>query len=568
MSKEYCIIDSEKVDSKTDDNVINLVLHTLAIDKQVLIFNNSKRSSEATAERIAKFLKKSSNFEELEKLSNRILKSLSSPTQQCRRLAKCVESGVAFHHSGLVAKQRYLIEDAFKNGLIRVISSTPTLAAGLNLPAYKVIIKDYKRYSSRGMRDIPILEYHQMSGRAGRPGSESVGKSVLCVKTGGEVEKVVPKYVFGDFEEILSKLAVEPTLKMYVLSLIAMDMINSKEEIKKFFASTLYAHQYKDLEALNYNVFRIIEVLKDYGFIMQDDDYFMATQLGKKISELYLNPDTANYFLEHIDKFVKAYENYSSQKYLEYSLINFVVNTMEMRPLFRVLKNEEEKYVAKIEEIGDSMIVKFDPFDVDYESFMNSIKTTEILTDWIQEAPEDYISDKYKITPGELNYKTEVVDWLLYCLEELAYIRKNVYFKNILNKLRVRFKFGVKADLLPLINLKGIGRVRARKLYNAGFKKLFDLKRAEFAQISRVVGEKLTIKIKEQISGEKYDDMSKNSEVNIGSYEKPQHPNSLGKPKEIAVREVSEGEVEELVSNYNEFEKEKKEKNMSLTDYF
>ncbi len=555
MKDDYYIIESEKVKTETDDNVINLVIQTIEYDKQILIFNNSKRSSEATAKKIADSIPNNrvKNLKELNDIANKITKALSQPTKQCKKLAECVRKGIAFHHSGLVAKQRVLIEENFKQGLIRVISSTPTLAAGLNLPAYKVIIKDYKRYSQRGMADIPILEYHQMSGRAGRPGKETIGKAVLCIKTQKEADEIVPKYVFGQSEEILSKLAVEPTLKMYILSLISMNVINSSEEIEKFFKNTLYAHQYKDTESLNYNIFRIINVLKDYKFISQDDDYYVATQLGKKISQLYLNPDTAYYFFSNIDKFANIFESEKTTKYTIYSLINFIVNSIEMKPLFRVLKAEEEDYTSKLENIGDELVIKLDPFEMDYAVFLNSLKTTDIFIDWILEAPESYISDKYKVTPGELNYKLETMDWLLYCLEEIANLKKEIYLKNYLKKLRTRFKFGIKEELLPLINLKGIGRVRARKLHKAGFKKIFDIKKANLDSLIKVLGESVAINLKNQLIEEKIEEK----------------PFITRKPREIKVREVSDEEIEMLLTNYKQYEEEKKEEsNRNLIDYF
>jgi len=556
MNEErYCIINTDKIENKTGDNIINLALDMFNKDKQILIFNNSKRSSESTADKISQKITSPKDKVALDELSKKILKALPHPTKQCQKLAKCIQKGIAFHHSGLVAKQRTLIENNFRKGIIKAISSTPTLAAGLNLPAYKVIIKDYKRYSSRGMADIPILEYHQMSGRAGRPGKETVGKAVLCVKTEEEAKRLIPKYIFGNPEEILSKLAIEPTLKMYVLSLISMDIINSKEEIENFFKNTLYAEQYGDLGELMYNVFRIINQLKEYGFVNQDDDYYMATALGKKVSELYLNPDTANYFLENLNKFVKKFSSNIISKNDIYSLINFITNTMEMRPLFRVRKAEEEKYLNKLEDIGDSLIIPFDPFELDYSTFINSLKTTDILNDWIFEAPEDYISEKYQITPGELHYKKETIDWLLYCLENLAYLKKEVFFKNYISKVRLRFKYGIKEELIPLINLKGVARVRARKLYNAGFKKILDLKKANINSIEKAINSAaLAIKIKDQITD--------------GSVVPEK---TLEKPKEIQyreIKEVSNEEVQKLVENYETFEKEKEERNMKLTDYF
>ena len=210
-----------------------------------------------------------------------------------------------------------------------------------------------------------------------------------------------------------------------------------------------------------------------------------------------------------------------------------------------------------MEEIGPKLILPFDPFETDYGTFINTLKTTDILQDWILEAPEDYITEKYSITPGELAYKQETIDWLLYSLESLAFLKKEVFFKNYLSKLRIRFNYGIKEELIALINLKGIGRARARKLYNAGFKKLIDLKKAEFSQIERVVGTNITIKIKEQLTD---------------SAEIPSK--TLAIPKEIMfrdikeIKEVSEKEINTLVEKYEKFEKENKEKNMNLKDYF
>lgn len=552
MSKEFAIIEHESLKTQTNDSVVNLALQTLEMNKQVLVFNNSKRSSEATAEKIANALTQSAP--ELKILSEKLLKVLSSPTKQCKRLAKCVEKGIAFHHSGLVGKQRTLLEDAFKKGIIKLISSTPTLAAGLNLPAYKVIIKDYKRYSQRGFQDIPILEFHQMAGRAGRPGHETTGKAVVCVKSQDELDRVVPKYVFGKPEEIMSKLAVEPTLKMYMLSLVSMDMINTKEEIKTFFKNTFYAHQFQDLKALEYNLFKILEVLKDYDFISQDDDYYTATALGKKVSELYLNPDTAAYFLDHLDKFITMFSKKNITRFDIYSFLFFVVNSTEMKPLFRVPKTQEEIYMQKVEEIGDDLVVGFDPFEMDLMNYLSLVKTSDVFEDWIHEAHEDFISEKYSITPGELNYKLDTLDWLLYCLEEFSLMKKSFFMKNQIQKLRQRCKYGVKADIIPLLSLKGVGRVRARKLAKLGVHSLIELKQISFEKLEKELGTKIAISLKEQ--------------VQEGDVMYHREKLTQEKPHEIKVREVSDEEVDLLVDNEVVFEKEKQEKNKSLTSFF
>ena len=550
-------IDEIGIEKISKDQTINLCLKTInSLKKQVLIFNNSKRSSESTAEKIAEKIVNPENEEELKKISEQILSTLSTPTKQCLKLAKCIKKGVAFHHSGLLPKQREIIENEFKKGIIKIISSTPTLAAGLNLPAYKVIIKDYKRYSQRGFVDIPILEYHQMSGRAGRHKEDKIGKTILNINNENEKEKVIEKYIFGKPEEIISKLAVEPTLKIYILSLIAMNIINTKEEIKEFFSNTFYAKQYRDLEALTFNIFRIINILIDYNFINQEDDYFVATQIGKKISELYLNPDTANYFLNHLKNFSKKFNSKYNIKYDIYSLIHFISKSIEMKPLFRISKSEEEKYSQRLEEIQDFLEIKFDPYNDDFSEFLSSLKTTDILIDWINEIQENIISEKYSITPGELNYKIGIIDWLLYSLEELSILKKEIFLKNQIKKIRTRFKYGIKEELIPLITLKGIGKIRARKLFMNGIRTLDDLKKVNFEKLKTIIPENTARSIKEEVSSGFFQ-----IEINENSF-----------PTELKNRtlkdEVSDIEVINLVENYNSFEKEKKEMQTKLNKYF
>ena len=153
---------SLKVKTPTENPTIDLALDTLKKEKQAIVFVNSKASAEKTAEDISK--KTDFNSKELVKLSDQILKALSRPTKQCERLSSCVKRGIAYHHAGLVAKQRELIEDSFREGKIRIICATPTLAYGLDLPAYRVIIRDLRRFGPRGLAWIPVLEYLQQCG--------------------------------------------------------------------------------------------------------------------------------------------------------------------------------------------------------------------------------------------------------------------------------------------------------------------------------------------------------------------------------------------------------------------
>jgi helicase len=123
--------------------------------------------------------------------------------------------GVAFHHAGLANRERTHVEECFKKDQLKVIVATPTLAAGVNLPARRVILRDYHRFEkSRGRYAIPILEYKQMAGRAGRPKYDKYGEAILIAKTEQEQESLMDHYVLSEPESITSKLASPSALRI------------------------------------------------------------------------------------------------------------------------------------------------------------------------------------------------------------------------------------------------------------------------------------------------------------------------------------------------------------------
>ena len=80
-------------------------------------------------------------------------------------MADAVKNGTAFHHAGLDQRCRTIVETELKNGNIKLLTATPTLAAGVNLPARRVIISSVFRFGPNGNAPISILEYKQMCGR-------------------------------------------------------------------------------------------------------------------------------------------------------------------------------------------------------------------------------------------------------------------------------------------------------------------------------------------------------------------------------------------------------------------
>lgn len=495
----------------SDDSTVNLVLDILEKKKQAIVFNNTKQSAEKTAEEIVDHIKNKAI--ELEELAEQVIHALSKPTKQCERLARCIKKGVAFHHAGLTHKQKELIEDSFRIGKIKVICSTPTLAYGLDLPAYRVILKELRRYGHHGLTFIPVLEYLQMAGRAGRPKFDSEGEAVAVCTSEEHKQKIVEKYINGFPEDIESKLAVEPVLRTYLLSLIATNFVNSKKNIFSFFEKTFWAYQFEDLDKLKFIIEKILKLLIDWGFLIsdkkedEDDEYFKsasrindnnykATLVGKRVAELYIDPLTAHEIIEALEKAKKT-------EVKAFSFLHVVSSTLEIRPLLKVRTKEYDEIQSEALKYYSNML-KPEPniYDPEYEDYLNGVKTALMLNEWIEEKDEDYLLEKYSIRPGELRVKIETADWLLYAMEEISRILKMQPVIKEISKTRFRLKYGAKEELFALLKLEDIGRIRARKMFNHGIKDISDVKKADFTTLAQLIGKAAAASIKEQV-GEK-----------------------------------------------------------------
>ena len=111
--------------------------------------------------------------------------------------------------------------------------------------------------------------------------------------------------------------------------------------------------------------------------------------------------------------------------------------------------------------------------------------------------------ERYNVQPGDRYSAVTNGEWLLYSTHELAKILGLSEFRRELFHLRTRVKHGVSKKMIPLVTLKGIGRVRAQVLYRSGFTSNAKLKRAPLQQLTSLplIGPKLAKSIKEQVGG-------------------------------------------------------------------
>ncbi|MBR9690122.1 hypothetical protein GOV08_00370 [Candidatus Woesearchaeota archaeon] len=493
-----------KIEEKYSEPTLNISLDTININKQALIFVNSKRAAESVAEKIASKIKDVN----LDSLAEKARKALTRPTRQCERLANIIRKGIAFHHAGLAAKQRELIEDNFRNGSIKIICSTPTLAYGIDMPAFRTIIRDLKRYGGRwGMEWIQVIEYHQMAGRAGRPGHEDFGEAICISQTKDDKQNIIDNFIKAPPEQIFSKLAAEPVLRTYILSLISTEFVGSRKELISFFSQTFWAKQYEDMGKLEKIIDKMIGLLQEWEFLKDANDYFKsasevmndkleATKLGQRVAQLYIDPLTANFMITCLRRATQKITD-------EFSYTHMITSTLEMRPIFRTGVREVSMVEEKIAENESNLLYVPPPmYDMEYDDFLNTIKTAMVLEEWTNELDEHDILEIYNVRPGEFRAKLNEAEWLLNASAEFARLMGFMELIKNIRKTQIRLKHGVKAELLSLIRLRNIGRVRARKMYRNNVKTLADVSKVDTAKLKQLLGEKVAIDIKKQVGKE------------------------------------------------------------------
>ena len=454
---------------------------------QSLLFAETRMRSASLATKaadiISKYLKKSEQ-DELEKISQKIL-GKNEHTQLVKTLAELVKKGVAFHHAGLNQNCRETIETEFRKGTIKLLSSTPTLASGVNLPARRVVIASIVRYNSRigANRPISILEYKQLCGRAGRPQYDDYGEAIIVGNANGS--ELIDYYINGEPEPIESKIAEDKSLRIHVLSTIVINPGIKKDEIIDFFSQTLGGLQSRK-STLKFGVDIALRYLMDEDFLIKKGERFVATEFGKKASRLYIDPLTATYFRT-------AIKNVSEGKKHTFGFLHLISESEEFFPKFSLRNKDYEAASLLIENKTIELIEPISEYDCS--------RSLLALDAWITESSEISLSDNLKIESGDMHRMIETADWLLYCLRELAKQLERVDLLDELDIIRKRINYGIREELLELVKIKGIGRIRARKLFKHGIKNLDDLSVIPVKKLAEIdkIGSTLADNIKSQL---------------------------------------------------------------------
>ncbi len=459
-SLEY--IDGERREVEGDWRT--LLAETVSSGAQALVFTRGRREAERQALDHARAL------------------GLDGPELEVREewgalgtaLAEALRGGVGFHHAGLGNALRRTVERAFRHGEVRLLFATPTLAAGINLPARRVIVTSTRRFERGvGMTDIPVLEIRQMMGRAGRPGLDPYGEAIIVANKRGEARRAVEEYILGAVEPITSKLFEPRALRVHVLSAIAAGECHSLEGLRDFLDDTFFAHS-TDLWHVEGILDDTLGSLAEHGFI-ETGEGLRATALGQVTARTYVDPASALLFTR-------------AQAVMPEGPFHHLAAIAASPDLFTfAARSDEEGIGAFVDDAEWLFDVHGGPLlgELNDEGYSDVLKTAAVLNAWTQEMPEGEMADLFGVGPGDLRSLVEGAGWIGGAYADVTTLARRDRSAGA-REISARLQHGVRPELLAIMRVPGIGRRRGRALHDAGFGSVAALADASMAELERL----------------------------------------------------------------------------------
>lgn len=491
LNKE--VLDAEMFNTKNkNDVIVKIVEKAIEDNSQALSFVSTRRFTESLATYVAKKIDKKTTKEQKQKfkqVADKLLevpkKKGSLPTTTCLKLAEAAEKGVVFHHAGLFNEQKEIIEDEFRNGNILMITATPSLMYGVNLPSKYVVIRDHTRWTSNGPASIPVFDYEQMSGRAGRPQYDDVGYSYLVAKTMDEAFDLEARYVNGEIELTNSKLIDnKDAIYKQIIAQIASSLSKNLDDLNDFFGKTLYGFQMKNnpsmsmfaQDSLNWELESALEFLLQNGIIRATPEGLKTTDFGNLIAK-------SNYAVETAVK-IKEYVS-TMEKLNPAEMIYALAETPDLPLISFKGRKSKDPVRDKLSECG--------LFAVDIG---NPEATAVSLIEWIDERNEYEIENAYNVYSASTRRSAYEASRLVKFAKNTLEVLGNYSNLKDMDYLSARLYYGVKEDIIPLVvGVKRLGRKRARLLMKTFGDNLSEASEKDLQKVEGI-GSKLAGKVK------------------------------------------------------------------------
>ena len=336
-----------------------------------------------------------------------------------------------------------------------------------------------------------MLEYKQLCGRAGRPQYDKYGEAVISAT--GPLYELLERYVDGEPEPLESGIMAEKAMRTHLLTVVVLNPGIRQDDLQSFFSGTLGGLQYAEREVED-AVGTAVGFLLEHGMIVSKGVRYAATSLGRRTSGLYVDPVTASY-LRNVAAGAPRGGGKRAQRYT-LGFLHAVMSCDEFNPRQDLLKNHY--HFAENLLSGPHRAELLSPVYAEECS-----RSLLVLHDWINERTDREIETAYKTQSGDLHRMVESAAWLAYVMREMAKDAGRDDLLAELAVLRTRLRSGIKEELVELASIRGVGRVRARAIYDAGLRSISDVRAASPARLAtiRQIGPTVAESIMRAVSG-------------------------------------------------------------------
>lgn len=358
-----------------------------------------------------------------------------------------------YHNADLDKSKRHKVEKNFREGKLRAIVATSTLAWGLNMPARRVIITGVHR----GINEVATYDIFQMAGRAGRPGYDPRGDVYILLpkkKFDHHLERLsCPQRIES---QLLEYVGTEEnphykTLAFHLVSEIHHGFCTTNKEIHDWFERSLASFQ---SGALSDDILEnTIKLLMKVFAIREENGTYSVTSIGRVASMFYYSPfDVADLRRNFKFLFEKGMEGN------DIALAMALGNVDSIRSGF-VTRAEREEMSAFANKIKMQMGANY------MESAVKGAYAHFVSMNGLGPGP---FGDMVRGLQNDFPRTITV-------LSALDSMSQKWEQRDFFRKLQTRMVYGVKGHLVDLCGLPDIGKVRAEKLHAAGFRSVADI---------------------------------------------------------------------------------------------
>ncbi|OQE39200.1 hypothetical protein PENCOP_c007G04315 [Penicillium coprophilum] len=477
----------KQLSNSATNAMVALAVETAAVGFGSLVFCGSRSACQVHAATIGEAMPPAQP-EELNKRLDLLAELRSLACGLDPVLETTIIKGTGFHNAGMTTEERELIAQAYDQGVIKVLVATCSLAAGVNLPARRVIINGARM----GRELVGPAMLRQMCGRAGRKGKDNAGETYLiCVKADMQA---VCDLLDADMPAIESCLAPEKRgLKRALLEAVATGLVSGCEAIKEYVRCTLL---YRSLDKkIAYTIMKsaLQELVDEELLIFRDDESYEATPLGQAVVASSFSPEDGLFVHEELKRALQAFVMDGDMHiFYMFTPLQAAMNTPIDWQIFRdQLDRLDESGLRALQFVGvqpgfvntmvqsGASLKETTPAQINQARIYRRAYTAFQLRDLSNETPLSTIAHRYNISRGTVQTLAQQCHGFAAGIVKFCQRMNWGMMAAVLDHMRDRLEAGARADLLEMAQVTFVKSWTARLLRDNGFRNLRALAEAE-----------------------------------------------------------------------------------------